>query len=842
MKTRPFPTQTSRTHSKKGENVMSTYSTHHAQDRRPRITRAAAFGPVMAVIALAILAAVASANSAAALPAPEPPFFSIDRQSPSLGTGSGADVLGVTAPGQFDIEVPASGLGLADAIDIDAISGGDDFVDPVDPCPVYVGPTGIVSTIYFWSVDRNAIGSANGGQVMALAGLCYSFGAPVLAEQSDGAAGDIFVQLWDTKALNPLVRFNLKFQDEEEIGLKGLPGSIDELDALQHVLGGTGTPDFDTNGDGISDVDVFYSLDPAPAAALGISPADVLVTYAGVPGTSVFFAAAALGLQAADDIDALCYDRDTSGLLISLTPGSPSLAGQDAVFGTPDDFSPGDAFRVSPIDPFPGSGIQVPFLPHDFLSLRFEDDLDALSCHLGDPGEDTPGHDLSELVWGDWNCDGSVTSVDALILLLFVVGRAKLAAVPCPAINDAVPAAEGLVLWGDSDCNDKVDAVDALRGLKFVAGSPVPAVPGCPVMGAIVPIPTPAPKPGPEDYVWCGGPNPTIKHGEKHTFTLAKVKPETLDPESWTITKVTSFEDPVLQEVTVSPVTGKRNLWKDGPGVEINSTKVHPREVQPQVNYVIYMDVTWQNGFVENEICVVRVVHDDAGHGTSTPTPTPSPTVPPHTSTPTPSPTPSPTPTPTPRPTPGEDLITDCIPADFEEGSTDSSDDEPLPREPAPEEEPTPTRTPTPTPTPAATWLDKLLDDVFAQKVYNNTYVKDAFDCDDFAHILELRLSGLGYHATFTAYWCEPPNDAKDYPRSKGHAVTDVHANDGSIVWIEPQARDKGKMVLNLDFDGDGTVEFDDDHSWPRWNTDGNCRIEVYESQEAAVGAGVKLD
>jgi hypothetical protein len=355
----------------------------------------------------------------------KPPFFSLDPASPSLVSDGPADILGTDPPG-FAVELPAAALGLLDPQSLDALSGGDDYIDPLEPCPVILvpatptSPPRYLSTIYVWSVDRASVGAGVFDLPAAVAALpppplCVVGGSPVPpelppADPDEGAAGDLFIQVFDASLplaqanIGARTRANIQWRDEEELGLlDGLPGPIDDLDALEVPFGELGATDFDDDGDGIADHDVFFSVDPATAAAIGVSPADVLVLPAGQPPSAVtiYASAAQLGLLPADDLDALCVsDADTvfsmfpnapELVALSLAAGSPSLAGADGVAGTADDFSPADVFRVGPAAAFPGAGIQVPFLPHTFLSLKATDDLDALACLLGDPpGLDPP--------------------------------------------------------------------------------------------------------------------------------------------------------------------------------------------------------------------------------------------------------------------------------------------------------------------------------------------------------------------------------------------------------------------------------------------------------------------
>ncbi len=128
-----------------------------------------------------------------------------------------------------------------------------------------------------------------------------------------------------------------------------------------------------------------------------------------------------------------------------------------------------------------------------------------------------------------------------------------------------------------------------------------------------------------------------------------------------------------------------------------------------------------------------------------------------------------------------------------------------------------------------AAWLAQLAADAFGTFVHSGTWVAEVHDCDDFATELGEALRTLGYSTTFTAYWCLD-KDGRKY--KSGHAVTDVHAPDGTVTWIEPQ---NARIIsAQLDFDGDGYVEAVTGHDLPHTTTDGNCRIEVYADRAAA--------
>jgi hypothetical protein len=173
------------------------------------------------------------------------------------------------------------------------------------------------------------------------------------------------------------------------LGLTERPTS-DNLDAI------TGLPPsaVDTNGDGLLDNPIYFSLSQGSPtlAAYGRSPADILWTLGiGTPG--VYASAAQLGLQSADDIDALCVSHPGDGViyaaaqdkvLFSLAPGSPTLAALGA--------SPADVLA-------PGPKVAI----HAWeLGLQPADNLDAMKCSSTSAGS------AATVPVGDvWFCNAS---------------------------------------------------------------------------------------------------------------------------------------------------------------------------------------------------------------------------------------------------------------------------------------------------------------------------------------------------------------------------------------------------------------------------------------------------
>ena len=178
---------------------------------------------------------------------------------------------------------------------------------------------------------------------------------------------------------------------------------------------------------------------------------------------------------------------------------------------------------------------------------------------------------------------------------------------------------------------------------------------------------------------------------------------------------------------------------------------------------------------------------------------------------------------------PSEEPAPLCVPASGPSGS------------PSPD-----TASPTDPSGPYATWLTQLLQDARETRVGDGQYRPKVHDCDDFANELELFLTAKGYDATFTVVFCPKTDWSKHQWR--GHAVTDVHAPDGSLVFLNPYQAKLGapaaKMLHDLDYDGDGQVEFERVPRNPplAHPTDGPCRIEVYDDMVDGIQKGRPMD
>ncbi len=222
------------------------------------------------------------------------PTFSVAPDGPS--SYDPADLLGrPTAP-----RIRASGLGLAAGDDVDGVSYGLDLIFPP------------LMDIRF-SVDENSVGRV-GSHVRREAD-----------KSPNEAHGDEF-------RVTPFAQAGggSNVQELDETGDTAPPFPLqisDDVDSLAEQ-----PPEFaDGDGDGVPERNVYFSLAAgSPSlATLSASPADILVSSNGGPPT-IFIPHTDLGLAADDDIDAFCLTSTNRSVLYSLAPGSVSLGGGSA--------------------------------------------------------------------------------------------------------------------------------------------------------------------------------------------------------------------------------------------------------------------------------------------------------------------------------------------------------------------------------------------------------------------------------------------------------------------------------------------------------------------------------
>jgi hypothetical protein len=315
------------------------------------------------VVAAVVLVLGQGGASTAAAPTPQEPSFSVGRSGPSALSPASIFNLG---PVQ---SIGCPGLGLATAPLADCVATNQDNVDALS--------YGVDFTVQprsgnwlFFSVAAGSTGLA-GTAVKGEAGCAT---AEPEADEFASAAKGTNSQYYDGNGAA------CDGNAGGAIGLReawGAPPKNDNLDALDEFPG----PQIDYwSPVGVPDM-VFFSLDPTspslPVIPLGPATAgDILITgaNAGIPPI-IWASAAALGLQAGDDIDALCikegmpaadyYRPGVDQVWLSLAPGSPTL-------GAPNNWSAADILQAGP----PLTRV----VTAGALGLNASDDLDALKC------------------------------------------------------------------------------------------------------------------------------------------------------------------------------------------------------------------------------------------------------------------------------------------------------------------------------------------------------------------------------------------------------------------------------------------------------------------------------
>ena len=307
-----------------------------------------------------------------------------------------------------------SGLGLVDGDELNGISFGRDSIDVVP-----------YTTLAF-SVDPSSAGSPGSGVAQEA----------VTGEQ-ESAEYVTFVN-----GSNQLL-----VEGSLLVPQTGNPG--DDVDALVDQPASR----VDTNDDQIPDQPVFITLAPGSPTltALTASAGDILVTVGGM--ASIFATAADIGLQAGDDIDALCLMktglpgatlRPGSGppappppgaqtfdyMLFSLASGSPTLASQSR--------SSADIFVTDFSDSRPSiSNDLVVYASASAIGVLASDEVNALKCLTPsvmieitgdgdlDPDNDGSGCEDTEVQAGVFldvglaNHDGNPLAVPAVSIGLF---------------------------------------------------------------------------------------------------------------------------------------------------------------------------------------------------------------------------------------------------------------------------------------------------------------------------------------------------------------------------------------------------------------------------------------
>ena len=162
---------------------------------------------------------------------------------------------------------------------------------------------------------------------------------------------------------------------------------------------------------------------------------------------------------------------------ISTTPGAVSLAAADVGLPSSAEFGSGVFDRVSvTVNQAAASGVyDLTLTSAAWIKLEgtasVPDVVNNATISVGQP---------CPVAFGDVDCSGGVSAVDALKVLRFNAGLSVAQNDPCVDLGLALPNTE---LQGDVDCSNTVSSVDALKLLRYGAGLSVAQNDPCPDVG-----------------------------------------------------------------------------------------------------------------------------------------------------------------------------------------------------------------------------------------------------------------------------------------------------------------------------------------------------------------------
>ena len=316
------------------------------------------------------------------------PVFSIDRDSVEVQAGilSAADLLLPSAgPTYPDVVVPAENMSLFSPLDdLDALS-----------LLAWDGGPDAQFTILL-SVDRAAVGAVPPDPGLVSMGMPFNVQEQAIKNQ---AAGDAFMSLLVYTRVGPIPTSRGSYAYNNTLVLnQGDAGGVHfQVNPARVSPSNTILPEEESNVDAAAGAlprgrlldgpstfdEVLFSLtadSPSLATLPGTgSGADIYVdrNLLQAGGEELYLAHLALGLQWADDIDAMIvidaddpflFNPENDQVIFSLAPGSPSLAAP---------FGPGDLFVST------DTGTFEPYCPANNLGLYSSDNvnlLDSVVC------------------------------------------------------------------------------------------------------------------------------------------------------------------------------------------------------------------------------------------------------------------------------------------------------------------------------------------------------------------------------------------------------------------------------------------------------------------------------
>lgn len=384
------------------------------------------------------------------------PLYSFDLASPAVANSfvEADDVLALNLPYPVPV-VPAAALGLgAPGDDLDALSGGNKLF------------SGQVTFALRFSVTRESTGNVPPEPALVALSVPYN----VMDQSGRGhQAGDEFLSLRLFNLSGPLGRA-AAFDNHTMVKNNYDEGGSDYAARPETHARSMAVGQPQDNVDALAGVDagaaLFYSAtssSPSLNSLPGLAnPSGAHIFRLAVTQISLYASYPQLGLQQADDVDALVvFDANADGLfngsdrvLFSLTPGAPSLA----VIPGASANGAADVFIAAP-----GQAAEL-FTTASSLGLAGEnDDIDALEILVcSDATVCASDHGVRN-VRGDFDDDGDVDGADLETFDNCYRGQGQ----------PYEPGCE----YGDFDSDDDIDCDDGERFVLAWTGAGPPGVP-----------------------------------------------------------------------------------------------------------------------------------------------------------------------------------------------------------------------------------------------------------------------------------------------------------------------------------------------------------------------------